>query len=74
MSSTRARSGTRRAVISNLIPLFNAYNSVLAFIYGVASAATGLYPAELTDMAAYAVGLREDAGFADIVVAALSSN
>lgn len=46
---------------------------MLSFIYGVASAVTGLYPAELTDMAAHAVGLGEDAGFADIVIAALSS-
>ena len=60
-------------MLSSLIPLFNAYNSLLTFIYGVASAVTGLYPAELTDRAAYAVGLREDAGFADIVIAALSS-
>lgn len=60
-------------MISNLIPIFNAYNSFLTFVYGVASAVTGLYPAELTDMAAYAVGLREDAGFADIVIAVLSS-
>lgn len=60
-------------MLSSLIPLFNAYNSALAFIYGVASAATGLHPAELTDLAAYLVGLREDAGFADIVIAALSS-
>lgn len=61
-------------MISNLVPLFDAYRSLLAFIYGVASAATGLYPAELTDLAAYSVGLREDAGFADIVIAVLSSN
>lgn len=60
-------------MLSSLIPLFDAYNYLLAFIYGVASAATGLYPAELTDLAAYSVGLREDAGFADIIIAALSS-
>lgn len=60
-------------MISSLIPIFNAYSSMLSFIYGVASAVTGLYPAELTDMAAHAVGLGEDAGFADIVIAALSS-
>lgn len=60
-------------MLSSLIPLFDAYNYLLALIYGVASAATGLYPAELTDLAAYSVGLREDAGFADIVIAALSS-
>lgn len=60
-------------MISNLVPLFNAYNSLLTFIYGVASAATGLDPAELTDLAAYTVGLHEDAGFADIVITALLS-
>lgn len=73
MSSTRTRSGIGLSMESS-IPFTTAYTAIVMTIYRIGEALTGLPSYELTDIAAERVGLGTDAGFADILVAVLSSN
>ena len=56
------------------IPFTTTYSAIVGTIYRIGEALTGLHPYELTDLAAERVGLGPDAGFADVLVAALSSS
>lgn len=60
--------------MASSIPFTTAYSAILTAVYSIGEALTGLHPYELTDLSAERVGLGADAGFADILIAALSSS